>query len=141
MRNFETLKGIPSVKYMQSAVHQFLRPESHRFTMLHFPIFERILESVCKKYNCYVFTVPVRYAFWLRDTCLIRILSSSYLCATHSVFVTPVGILLTCDLHLCRPSDKRNFKDILLWAKTKVNFVIKRKIFIYLSKSISSPSN
>ena len=29
--------------------------------------------------------------------------------------------------------------DILLWAKTKVNLVIKWKIFIYLSKSISSP--
>ena len=29
---------------------------------------------------------------------------------------------------------------ILLWAKTQVNFVIKWKIFIYLSKSVSSPS-
>ena len=29
---------------------------------------------------------------------------------------------------------------ILPWAKTKVNFVRKWKIFIYLSKSISSPS-
>ena len=31
-------------------------------------------------------------------------------------------------------------EDILLWAKTKVNFVIKWKIFIYLFKSISSSS-
>ena len=30
--------------------------------------------------------------------------------------------------------------NILLWAKTKVNFVIKWKIFIYLYKSISFPS-
>ena len=30
---------------------------------------------------------------------------------------------------------------ILLWAKSKVNFVVKSKIFIYSSKSISSPSN
>ena len=30
---------------------------------------------------------------------------------------------------------------ILLWAKTKVNFFIKWKIFIYLFKSISSPSD
>ena len=29
---------------------------------------------------------------------------------------------------------------VLLWAKTKVNFVIKWKIFIHLFKSISSPS-
>ena len=29
---------------------------------------------------------------------------------------------------------------ILLWVKTEVNFVIKYKIFIYLSKSISPPT-
>ena len=33
-----------------------------------------------------------------------------------------------------------NMKNILLWAKPKVNFVIKWKIFIYSSKSISSLS-
>ena len=47
-----------------------------------------------------------------------------------------MGVLCVVDLR------ELNFLAgiVLLWAKTKVYFVIKWKIFIYLSKSISSPS-
>ena len=46
---------------VQCILRVYLRSESHKFTVVCFPIFERILDSVFKKDNCSVFVIPVPY--------------------------------------------------------------------------------